>query len=445
MPLHRLLASATVATLLASGGAAPPAAAQDAALTDLDRRVLADLTGTRETKSAVFHFVPGAIDDKTLDADVAANVAAFARLEKSLQMTYKGRAHVFLYVDGDDMKRRTGTTGGVVAFSTGTVSVHQPHDFRGVHEFVHIWALQFPRPADASGPDLFVTEGLATILAESDEGVPIQAWAAAYSKANVLPASLVDLRRTFTEGCAPGVHPYHVAGSFVGFLLDRFGIEKVKKWYVDSTEAHEYFGVGFARLERDWRDAVAKAPLDPAHEKHVRKKLGLELEPMPAAWATAPGSALFDGKSLAGLAPEDAAKWSVKDGVLVGTNDEPWTHLATTKRFGAKIGVRAKVRLVRGNAFKIRVAGSKEAIFATWSSYATAGAGFVGNDRVKIPTGKWIDLLVVNDGGRARVSLDGVGVFDSAGIWSDAADGSLALGVERGLVEIKEWIAFELK
>ena len=445
MVLHRRIRSASIALVMMAELGTPATAAQDPALTDLDRRVLVDLTGTRETKSALFHFVPGAIDDKTLDADVAANVAAFARLEKSLQMKYSGRAHVFLYVDGEDMKRRTGTTGGVVAFSTGTVSVHQPHDFRGVHEFVHLWALQFPRPADASGPDLFTTEGLATILAESDEGVPIQAWAAAYSRANVLPASLVDLRRTFTEGCPPGVHPYHVAGSFVGFLLDRFGIEKVKRWYVDSTEAHEYFGVGFARLEREWREWVAKAPLDPAHEKHVRRKLGLELEPMPAAWATAPGSALFDGKSLAGLAPEEAAKWSVKEGVLVGTNDDPWTHLATAKSFGTRSGVRARLRLVRGNAIKLRLCGSKEAIFATWSSYATAGAGFVGNDRVKIPTGKWVDLVVVNDGGRARVSLDGTGVFDSAGIWSDATEGSLAIGVERGQVEIKEWVAFEAK
>jgi len=30
-------------------------------------------------------------------------------------MTYRGRVHVFLYADGDDMKRRTNAGGGVVA------------------------------------------------------------------------------------------------------------------------------------------------------------------------------------------------------------------------------------------------------------------------------------------------------------------------------------------
>lgn len=416
--------------------------AQDDPLVDLDRRVLAELTGVRDTPHARFHFKPGELDAKTLDADVAANVAALAQLEKTLLMSYRGRVHVFLYRDGDEMRRLTEAGGGTVAFSTGTVSVHQPHDFRGVHEFVHIYALQFERAADASGPDLFTTEGLATWLAESDEGVPIHAWAAAYAKAGALPASLLELRRTFPQGCGAGVHPYHVAGSFVGFLVERFGIAKVKQWYVDSSEAYRWFGKGAARLEQEWRDQLAKMPLDPQHQKHVFAKLGLDHEPLPAAWSTAKGTPLFDGKSLAGLEPEDASKWSVKAGVLVGTNDGAWTKLVTSKPFGAAIGVRAKLRLASGNAVKLVVNGGKEAIFATWSSYATAGAGFTGNERVKIGVGQWVDLVVVNERGRARVWLNGVGVFDSPGLWSDATDGSLALAVERGVVELKEWVAF---
>ncbi len=428
---------------LAAWAATAASATQDDPLTDLDRRALVELTAAKETPRALFHWRPGAFDEKAVDGDVAANVAALEALEKTLAMRYRGRVHVFLYRDVDEMKRLTGAADGTVAFSTGTVSVHQPHGFRGVHEFVHIYALQFERGADTAGPDLFATEGLATWLAESDEGVPIHAWAAACAKAGVLPASLVELRRTFPAGCAAGVHPYHVAGSFVGFLVERFGMAKVKKWYVDSTEAHEHLGKGLARLEREWRDFLAKFPLDPAHEKQVMRKLGLELEPMPAAWASAKGTALFDGKSLAGLTPEEAAKWSVKDGLLIGTNDAPWTHLATTKRFGERIGVRAKLRLASGNALKLRVNGNREAILAAWSSYATAGEGFTGNERVKIPVGAWVDLVVVNDGGRARVFLNGVSLFDLPGVWSGAGEGSLALGVEKGVVEVKEWVAFD--
>ena len=57
-----------------------------------------------------------------------------------------------------------------------------------------------------------------------------------------------------------------MAGSFVGFLVERFGIAKVKQWYVDSTEAHQYFGKGLARLEREWREHLQKLAIDAAHE-----------------------------------------------------------------------------------------------------------------------------------------------------------------------------------
>src|SRR5262245_55390784 len=101
-------------------------AQDDGALTDLDRRVLQQLTAVRSTPRAVFHYRPGAFADAALDADVKANVAALEGLERTLAMRYRGVVHVFLYADGDEMKRLTGAGDATAAFSTGTVSVHQP-------------------------------------------------------------------------------------------------------------------------------------------------------------------------------------------------------------------------------------------------------------------------------------------------------------------------------
>src|SRR5262245_4631224 len=86
----------------ALAGALAAPAQNDSALTDLDRRVLQQLTGVRSTPRAVFHFRPGAFADAALDADVEANVAAFAQLERTLAMRYRDLVHVFLYADGDE-------------------------------------------------------------------------------------------------------------------------------------------------------------------------------------------------------------------------------------------------------------------------------------------------------------------------------------------------------
>ena len=419
----------------------------DAALTDLDRAVIAALTARRETPRAVFHFEPGAFDAAALDAAVKANVGELEALEKTLAMKYRGQVHFFLYRDVPEMTARTGVAAGTVAFSTGTVSVHQAHDFRGCHELVHIFALQFPPHADGSGADGFVVEGLATALAKHDEEILIADWGACHAALGTLPDSLQEFRRRWPEGAKAGVHPYHVAGAFVGWLVEKHGIAKVKQWYVDSAEAHRWLGKGFGQLEREWREAMGKRTPPKEALSHVKRKLGLEFEALPDAVAQAKGTALFaagakgDGPP-AGLSAERAACWSVDGGVLHGRNDQPWTHIATVAAHPASVGVRATLRLVKGDAIKLRLNGDRELVLASWSTFLKIGEGFTGNDRVKIRHGQWHEVVLVNDAGRVRAWLDGEGLFDLPGAWGDAGAGSLGLAVERGELEVKRWEVF---
>lgn len=437
--------------LLASVATAAVPGGDDPQLTDLDRAVIRTLTEQRETPRAVFHFEPAAIAPAELDAAVKANVAALEALEKTLALKYRGRVHFFLYRSVAEMAERTGAAAGTVAFSTGTVSVHQAHDFRGCHELVHIFALQFPPQDDGAGADGFVVEGLATALAESDESIAIADWGACYAQLGMLPDSLQEFRRRWPEGAKPGVHPYHVAGAFLGWLVEKHGIAKVKQWYVDATEAHRWLGKGFGQLEREWREAMSKRTPPKEALSHVRRKLGLEIDPLPVAWTQANGVALFaasgggqDGVLPPGLAAERPDCWRVDASVLHGANDQPWTHLATVAAHPARVGVRATLRLVQGDAVKLRLNGDRELVLANWSSYIKIGDGFTGNDKVKLVVGQWHDVVLVNDGGRARAWLDGAGLFDLPGAWSGAGAGSLGLGVEKGRLEVKRWEVFEL-
>ena len=456
---RRALIGACVAlpALARAQDAAPPpgaSAADDTSwMTDLDRRVLAALTATRESGPLVVHWRPGDLTPEQLDEDVAANVAYFHELEGKLAMSYAGRIHVFLYKDKPDM-RATTEGDADIAFSTGTVSVHQLHDFRGVHELTHIFALQFPGSADGAGPDLFLTEGLATAMAESDQGVAVDAWAAMYLRLGKLP-ELSALRCDFMGAAPKHVHPYHVAASFVKSLVDRFGIEKVKRYYENSTEAGMVFGVPLPRLERDWRETLAALEVSPADESHVLARFSENLAPLPAEWRGKEGTTLFGGTAgatLDALLPDDPARWSLADGLLVGRHDGPWTAIHSRQRFGPDVGLRVRFRLVEGNAVQLRVnrvpatgetpGREGQAIFARWSSYLSVGEGFTGNEDVQVPMGVWCEAILVDVGGRGRLFLNGLPVFDQEGALP-AEPGVVGLAVERGVVEVAEIVAFE--
>jgi hypothetical protein len=384
----RRLAGAALLLAALAACTAPAAEPPDDWRTDVDRQVLEQLTGVQESGPLVCHFRPGDFSEETLKQDVAADVADFEELQQRLEMHYEGRIHLFLYRDSEDMKATTGTDSGI-AFSTGRCSIHQVHDFRGVHELTHIFSEQFPPNPDGS-TDLFTTEGLATAMARSDQDVPVHEWAAMYLRLGRLP-ELRPLRADFMGAAPKHVHPYHVAASFILYLTERFGLEAVKRWYVNCTEAGQVFGVSFPRLENDWRAFLADVPVTPEHEAHVLARFRDNREPLPEAWRTAQGQTLFDGSSLDALLPDDPSRWELHDGLLVGRHDGPWTAIHSRARFGPDVGLRVRFRLVSGNAVQLRLdraeGNEAQAIFARWSAYMTQGESFTGNDEVKIPPG----------------------------------------------------------
>ena len=189
----------------------------------VDHKVLPKLTAVHEEGPLIFHYDAASLDAPTLKADVQRNLGFFRYLEKAMRMKYRGRIRIFLYKDMLEMQTFTGSK--AAAFSTGTSSVHQAHDYDDAHEMVHIFALQIPKGDDHVGPGPLFVEGLATTLQEEDNGIAIDDYTAIAYRIGRIPR-LVPLRRTFPEGAPAGVHPYHVAGTFMGFLIDRYGIEK---------------------------------------------------------------------------------------------------------------------------------------------------------------------------------------------------------------------------
>ena len=416
---------------------------QENQLTTTDIKVMKELSAVKNTANLVFHYRPLDLDEKELANVIRVNQANFNQCEKRLQMKYKGKVHLFLYRDVQDLKKMTGVD--AIAFSAGTVSVHQAVDFDSVHELTHIFALQFPRDEDEV-TDRFAVEGLATILAETDENVPIHSWAAVYQSASRLP-SLVEFRRTWPNGALPGVHPYHLAGSFVGYLIEEYGIEKVKRWYVHSTEAHMEFGKTFRRLERDWLAWLKTQTVDPEHRAHIWDKLGL----IPKKFSTEDEGKqikLFDGKSLSPFQTKDETQWQSKRGMLIGRDDNTWTYLNTQREFPAEIGVRVRFRLLKGKAVTIRLNCTEESTnhvnLATWATYVSAtDGGYVGLPNLKIKTGEWNEVVIVNERGTARFYFNDIVIGEYENVFHEQP-GTLGVGVEGGIIEIQEFSAIQI-
>ena len=293
--MRRVWSLVFTALLLAPVG---PVAAEDG-LTGPDREILKTLSQATTQGQLHFHSKPGEFTKEQVATAVEANHAEFTKLTKLLEMTYEGPIHIFLYRSVKDLIEKTKAAPGTVAYATGTRSIHQSIDFVSVHELTHIFALQFPTGEDTVPVEGFFVEGLATALAVHDQDVAIHDWAAAYATVDRVP-ELTAFRRAWPKGHAPGVHPYHVAGSFVGYLVERFGIEKTKRLYMNCLECGQILGRSFALLESDWRDWLAKRKVSEKARDHVYGRLGISKRRIPDALTDGAWKRLFDGKSLKG-------------------------------------------------------------------------------------------------------------------------------------------------
>ena len=416
------------------------AAAVAAELTPLDQKVLQQLTKTRESQGIVFHYEPDLPGD-AVSAAIRRNVGFRRDLEKAMRLRFEERIHIFLYADAARMKVLTGSE--AAALSTGRNSIHQPHDYDDAHEMVHLFALHIPKGEEHVPPEGFFVEGLATALQHEDNGIAIDDYAAIYLQAGRLPR-LVELRRSWMQGPGTGVHPYHVAGSWMGFLIERFGIEKVKRLYVNCLECEAILGHSFVRTEREWWDWLSKRKVPAKARDLVLRRLGYtERHRLPAGLAQADGVPLFDGRTLEGWNLEHPRSWKTTKGLIVGETDGPWHRIHTREQWSGDAAVRVRLRLVEGNALQIRLnrnaTCANEAIFAAWQSYLVRigpGGGVLMSSPYRILPGHWIDVVFVNRNGAGSVYVDGILMLEADNLAVN--EGAVGLSVERGRLEVRE-------
>jgi tetratricopeptide (TPR) repeat protein len=135
------------------------------------------------------------------------------------------------------------------------------------HELAHVIAGRFGEgPFKVAGPlgglipDPGRIEGIAVAAApDEDEELTSLEWAAAMQRLDLLP----ELERLFRLGFLgqPSSRAYTVAGGFVNWFAERFGMPKVRAWYGGAELESLTGGKDLAELERDFLADLKQVPL----------------------------------------------------------------------------------------------------------------------------------------------------------------------------------------
>jgi hypothetical protein len=142
------------------------------------------------------------------------------------------------------------------------------------HELVHLMAAAWTSSPLGVPLDPARTEGLATALERRlDSGEPFQRPHAAALAAGKLPAAstFVGARRFWLGGQSVR-NAYDLAGSFVGFLLERFGADPVRAWYA-GADPDLAFGLDLEGLDEAWRARLAEIETEGREQESAGRRL----------------------------------------------------------------------------------------------------------------------------------------------------------------------------
>lgn len=182
---------------------------------------------------------------------------AYDRVYTGLNVTSKPDVDIFVFHDAEQKKKIFGAGETHFAKIWRNEIFVNAANARDVirHEIVHIIASQEGWPIWRTG----LLEGLAVAVEWNEPYFTPHEWAGALLRLGRNPS----LREWFT---GTGFFAYHgrmsyiLSGSFVRFLIDTYGVDKVKKVYSGET-FEDVYGHSIDSLDRQWRTFLDRIPI----------------------------------------------------------------------------------------------------------------------------------------------------------------------------------------
>jgi hypothetical protein len=214
-------------------------------------------------------------DAQTMLLDCEQELAA---VERKLATRLPGRVTVFEFADSEQKRRLMGAADTSIAKPWRHEAYVQlaayPHPVLG-HEIAHVVASSFARgPFKVGGglwPNPGIIEGVAVAASPDDDELTSAQWARAMLEVGLLPPTQEIFSLGFLGQSAE--RSYTVAGAFVAWVMERWGLAVVQAWYRgEALEGltHE----GWDALDGEFRVWLMTMPLPPAGMEYARARFG---------------------------------------------------------------------------------------------------------------------------------------------------------------------------
>jgi hypothetical protein len=392
-------------------------------------------TGSLRSSRVEVRYRPNSLAAATAESALDAAERDLDRIGKTLDVKPKGPFTLWLYDDTTELAAITGTNRNGGFTNERDVNIPFGNAQTRLHELVHAVQSEMPKAGDEPR-NQFLNEGLANAVVEFVDGVHVHAVAAFYLKRDELPALKDMTTGDFYAFCYahPKFRSYDVAGSWMRFLLDRFGAAKVKQYVMGAT-AKKAFDADVDALEKSWRDFVGKFPVRAETETLLRqgageavgfepyvKGLPPELAGKPADWTPLLGKQ---------LKLTELAKWNREDGVLTGTNADPqWTFCDFGEDEYGDCAVRATIKTTGLCALGVRIGDANRALLVN-GTFIYRGDTYVASSQTAqmTPARTDTDFVVVRRGAQLEIWIDGAKALTGPAVVGPARVGvGVALG-----------------
>ena len=240
-------------------------------------KIATRLTGVYETEHAIIHYpenTPVALHIAQIAED---HEWLFHQLCGTLNHTPAWKVNSYIYSDSSQMQDATGADGYIFT-QPWHHEIHIPYEINagGIdqptlkHEMVHLIMGDFGDRFLRINMNRGILEGTAVAIADDlFRGPDFQGTAArAKQSGHLTPASVLFSQSGFGFGDASISKSYDLAGSFMGFLISRYGMEKLQTLYRNSDFDGTY-GKSLRDLDGEWQQYLSGVYADEREIKRI--------------------------------------------------------------------------------------------------------------------------------------------------------------------------------